>query len=228
MSKISKPVLFLFVRNEEVGCRASIPEIDRDLFDSVIAIDAASTDGTRAYLESVGVRVSAQVNAGYSGAYMDCVDLADGKAFIVFHPKGTIPTASLEHIVERIDAGADLVIASRMAAGGRNADDDQVLRHRKWFGLFSGAVLWLRFGRKRGLPRVTDPLHGIRGFSARFGSELRLEPGLVTADLEIVKQAYTSSAVIEEVPVVEVERLSGKTNFPTFRTGRRLVGFLFS
>jgi hypothetical protein len=50
----------------------------------------------------------------------------------------------------------------------------------------------------------------------------------VTADLEIVKQAYAHSMVISEVPVVEVERLSGKTNFPTFRTGRRLLGALFS
>jgi hypothetical protein len=228
MSKKSKPVLFLFVRNEEVGCRASVPEIDRDLFDSIIAIDASSVDGTREYLESVGIRVAAQAHAGYSGAYMDCVDLAAGKPFVVFHPKGTIPVASLSEINDRLVAGADLVIASRMAKGGRNADDDQVLRHRKWFGLFAGMILWLRLGRQHGLPRVTDPLHGIRGFSGEFGQILNLEPGLVTADLEIVKQAYAHSMVINEVPVVEVERLSGKTNFPTFRTGRRLLGALFS
>jgi hypothetical protein len=135
---------------------------------------------------------------------------------------------SLSEINDRLVSGADLVVASRMAKGGRNADDDQLLRHRKWFGLFAGMILWMRFGRQRGLPRVTDPLHGIRGFSGEFGESLTLEPGLVTADLEIVKQAYAQSMVIEEVPVVEAERLSGKTNFPTFRTGRRLIGALFS
>jgi glycosyltransferase involved in cell wall biosynthesis len=228
MSRQFRPLLALFVKNERLGCEVSIPQIDRSQFSDIFSIDAGSTDGSAEYLESQGIRVYRQVSPGYSGAYNDAADLANGRPFIVFHPKGTVSPEVLMRMVAELDSGADLVIASRMLAGGRNADDISLFRHRKWFGGLAGFVLHLRFGRKLGMPCVTDPLHGVRGFSSHFLKVFNLTPNSVAADLEIVRLAYASKLRIVEIPVSEAQRISGNTNFPTFRTGRALFKYLLS
>ena len=228
MSKRSEVVLALFVRNEKVGCEKSVPEIDQSLFSEVFAIDAASSDGSIEYLESHGIKVYAQSREGYSGAYEDAVRIANGQNLIVFHPKGTVNPEVLARMVAELDKGVDLIIASRMVTDGKNADDDSFFRHRKWFGRFAGLVLYLRFGQKSGMPIVKDPLHGVRGFSQHLIQHLALTPNSVVADLEIVRIAYKNQLIVAEIPVLEAKRISGKTNFPTFRTGFALFSYLFS
>jgi glycosyltransferase involved in cell wall biosynthesis len=227
MSKRSEVVLALFVRNEKAGCEKSVPDIDRSLFSEVFAIDAGSSDGSAEYLETQGIKVYVQSSKGYSGAYEDAVRKANGRKLIVFHPKGNINPEVLARMVAELNKGSDLVIASRMVKDGKNADDDTLFRHRKWFGRFAGLVLYFRFGQKSGMPIVKDPLHGVRGLSQRLINHLTLRPNSVVADLEIVRIAYKNQLIVAEIPVSEAKRISGKTNFPTFRTGFALFSYLF-
>lgn len=216
----------LFTKNERAGCEMFLKSTELVGGFDLFCIDAGSTDGTVELLESAGVKVISQTSRGYSGAYLDALTRAESRPLIIFHPKGTVEPGILGEMRKALEDGFDLVIAGRMVAGGRNADDDSVLRHRKFFGIFAGWVLWLRFSRGRRV-RVRDPLHGLRGFSRVFQGQMSLAEGSVTADLDIVRQAYLHGASIREIPVSETARSYGKTNFPTFKTGLELIKFLF-
>lgn len=224
---MNKPTLCLFVRNELTGCMASVPLIDKSIFSEVFAIDASSKDGTKEYLEQQGVRVVSQKHSGYSGAYIDAFEETNGKDLIVYHPKGTVDPGCLVDISNELSQGKDLVVASRMMNGGRNADDLGIIRHRKYFGLLAGFVLWIKFSKGRVKPRILDPLHGVRGLSKELISQSSLIEGNVVSDLELIKVAYMNEMQVSEVPVVESNRIAGKTNFPTFKTGVHLAKFLF-
>jgi glycosyltransferase involved in cell wall biosynthesis len=217
--------LCLLTWNEIHGCRQSIPNLPNHLFQEVFALDGGSTDGTIEYLTEHGIDVVSQRNGSYNAAYIEAIDHYKGDAIVFYHPKGTVDEASLSLIVEKLRRGCDFVVASRMLPGATNEEDSQLIRHRKWFGLGLSRAASLRWNRK-GMERITDPLHGYRGCSRSFTDSLILLPTGVTADLEMVRHAYATGARCCEVPVVESEREIGVSHFPAFRTGRALIGFL--
>lgn len=49
----------------------------------------------------------------------------------------------------------------------------------------------------------------------------------VTADLEIAIRVMQNKLNFFELPIKEKMRLYGKTNFPAFKTGSKLMFFLF-
>lgn len=219
--------LCLLTWNEIHGCRQVVPNLPKHLFSEVFALDGGSTDGTVEYLESMGIPVIPQRTRSYNAAYIEALQHFSGDAIVFYHPKGTVDEASLPDLVGALGAGAGLVIASRMLPESRNEEDDQLIRHRKWFGLALARAASLRWNRSR-MALISDPLHGYRGCSRAFIESLRLNPTGVTADLEMVKHAYESRAVVVEVPVDESEREVGGTHFPALKTGRALVRYLVS
>lgn len=225
---MSKPIsLCLLTWNEIHGCKQVVPTLPKHLFSEIFALDGGSSDGTIEYLKSEGISVIAQRTRSYNAAYVEALEHFSGDAIVFYHPKGTVDEATLPDLVNALNAGAGLVIASRMLPESRNEEDDQIIRHRKWFGLALARAASLRWNRS-GLALISDPLHGYRGCSRAFVQSLRLTPTGVTADLEMVKHAYESCAVVVEVPVDESEREVGGTHFPAFKTGRALIRYLVS
>ena len=219
--------LCLLTWNEIEGCRADVPDLPLDSFSEVFALDGGSIDGTVEFLRDTGVTVVPQRVRSYNAAYREAIEHYTGDAILFYHPKGTVAEGTLPLMIEALTVGNDLVIASRMLPTSRNEEDDQVIRHRKWFGIGLALAASLRWKRGGG-PRVSDPLHGYRGCSRRFTSSLNLQPTGVTADLEMVHYAYLTGARIAEVPVTESKRVQGTTHFPALSTGRHLVRYLLS
>lgn len=217
--------LCLLTWNEIHGCRLVIPNLPQGLFTEVFALDGGSTDGTVEYLHQEGIAVVPQARRSYNAAYIEAIEHYSGDGLVFYHPKGTVDEASLPLVHAELEAGRDLVIASRMLPQSKNEEDDQLIRHRKWFGQGLALAADLRWNRGR-LPRLTDPLHGYRGCSRSFTDSLQLRPSGVTADLEMVKHAYTTRASVSEIPVDESEREIGGTHFPAWKTGKALVRYL--
>ncbi len=217
--------LCLLVWNEAHGCQEELPKIDFSLFDQVFAIDGGSTDGTVEILEAAGIDVYPQTQPSYNAAYIDALDTFTTDAVVLYHPKGTIDPSSLSTMVDLLGQGNDLVIASRMMSGAVNEEDDQLIRHRKWFGEGLALAASLRWNRKK-LKRISDPLHGYRGCSRKFADSLALRTRGVTADLEMVHHAYEIEANVAEFPIEEAVRAEGTTHFPAYKTGKQLIKYL--
>lgn len=219
--------LCLMTWNEIHGCRQALPALPREHFSEIFALDGGSTDGTAEFLRESGISVVEQRKRSYNAAYIEALEHYSGDAIVFYHPKGTVDEASLPLIAAELQAGKDFVIASRMLPGSRNEEDDQLVKHRKWFGLGLAHAAALRWRNGRG-PRITDPLHGYRGLARSFSDSLELLPTGVTADLEMVRHAYKTGAAVSEVPVDESEREIGGTHFPAYSTGKALMRYLLS
>ena len=220
--------LCLLTRNELLGLRATLHNIPKGFYE-VFAVDGRSQDGTVEALENFGITVIPQREAGYNGAYIAAFDHFRGDAIIFFHPKGTINPQTLNTMRGLLEDGVDLVIANRNMPGASNEEDSQLVRPRKWFVLLLSALAAFRWRIDRETAWMTDVLHGYRGLSRRFVSALQLErASAVTADLEIVRHAYTTSAQVAEVPVLETSRAYGATNFPAWATGKRLLLYVLA
>lgn len=216
--------LCLLVWNEVHGCAMALSNIDFSLFDRVYAIDGGSSDGTVELLNNAGIEVRKQSKPSYNAAYAEALNFFDTDFVILYHPKGTVDPRTLSTMVDLLNMGYDLVIASRMMAGAVNEEDHRILRHRKWFGMVLARASSARWNKSK-VERITDPLHGYRGCSRSFADSLHLRPTGVTADLEMVQHAYLVKARVVEFPVKESMRVEGKTHFPACKTGRELIRY---
>lgn len=216
--------LCLVTLNELEGCKEDVPRLPRDGFDEVFAVDGGSTDGTVEYLRAQGITVHAQDIPGYNGAYITAFRRCTADALVLFHPKGTIDPQETLRFRSHFEAGAQVVVSSRVITGGTNEEDAHVLRPRKWATMslaLLSAALWRREGTM-----VWDILHGFRGMSRdAFFSIEPLERGL-SIDLEIVVRSYRLGLRRVEFPVAEKGRENGTTHFKALPTGKRLLRYL--
>jgi hypothetical protein len=216
--------LCLLTRNEVEGCRHDVPRLPVGAFEEVYAIDGGSTDGTCEYLSGQGIAVHQQDTPGYNNAYLSAFRRCTTEAVVLFHPKGSVDPEVVTQFRPFLEAGYDLVVASRMAPGARNEEDAHLLRPRKWFVLGLGLVarvLWRREG-----DTVWDVLHGLR--AVRVDRLPRIKPldrGL-SIDLELVVRAYKHRLRRTEFPVVERARLHGTTHFRAWPTGLAMLRYL--
>lgn len=217
--------LCLLVWNEIDGCKIDIPKIPYGQFDEVYAVDGGSDDGTVAYLEFHGIPVYRQPKKGLNAAYIHAVDMSTYDAVVIFFPKGTSTIEDLLKFRPLLEAGYDVVIASRNIKGGRNEEDDRFLKLRKWSVLalaILAALIWRREGYF-----VRDVLQGFKGFTvSAFRQIAPLDYGL-SIDIEMIVRSYRLHLKRVEFPTKERHRPFGKTHFRLFPTGLKLIKYLW-
>jgi len=223
--KIKTVSLCLLVMNERKGCEHDVPQIPRDQFDEIFAVDANSTDGTVEYLEAAGIPVHQQPERGYSAGCHHGFRMCKSDALVLFFPTGSVPVEDILKFRACFDVGAELVIASRNMKGANNEEDIHFFRPRKWFVLglsLLTALLWKREG-----PVVWDVLHGFRGMMVEAFNRIELRDTGVSIDLEMVARAYKLGLTVAQFPTSEAGRIEGSTHFPALKTGLRILGYLW-
>ena len=213
------------VWNEKKGCEVDVPKLPSDSFLEVYAVDGGSTDGTVEYLEMQGIPVYRQPVKSLNAAYHYAVELSKGKALVVYFPKGNIDPACVLDIAHNLSKHTEFVVASRNIPGGKNEEDDQMFKFRKWGVTILSAIaslLWKREGS-----RVRDILHGVKGFSLSAFKKMAISKTGVTIDLEMAVRSYRLKIPRKEIPVVECKRMNGESHFQIFPTARYLAAFLW-
>jgi glycosyltransferase involved in cell wall biosynthesis len=213
--------LCLLVWNEMEGCKLDVPNLPRDTFDEVFAIDGGSSDGTVEFLQSHGIPVHRQMERGLNAAYWCGIEVSRADAIVFFFPKGTLPSADLRQFRSFLENGCDLVIASRNIAGANNEEDVRFFRPRKWLANVLSvivALIWKREGW-----RVRDVLHGVRAMTIHgFRAMAPSRTGL-SIDLETVVASYRLRLQRAEFPTTEIPRPFGQTHFRILPTGLKLL-----
>ena len=214
------------VWNELKGCQQDVPNLPRECFDEIFALDGGSTDGTVEYLVSQSIPVVRQPKPGYNHAYIAAFERTSCDALVIFHPKGSIDPSSLRQFAAPFQAGAHLVVASRSIKGGRNEEDGKFLKPRKWSVLALSGLSAFLWWRGRG-PVVWDVLHGYRGM--RRDAFFAMDPvgeGL-SMDLQMVVRSYRLGFKLCQIPVEERPRLQGSTHFKALPTGIKLLKYMW-
>lgn len=217
--------LCLLVWNELKGCKIDVPNLPREEFDEIYAVDGGSTDGTVEYLQTQGITVYRQPKKGLNAAYIHAVEMSSCDAVVVFFPKGTISVSTLKNFRACLESGIDLVVASRNIGGARNEEDKSLIKPRKW-GVLCLALVAALFWRREGY-MVRDVLHGYKGFTVSgFRKIAPVDYGL-SIDIEMVVRSYRLGLKRAEFPVTEIARPFGATKFKILPTGMKLLKYLW-
>ncbi len=217
--------LCLLTWNELEGAKHDIPQIDRTKFDQIYCIDGGSTDGTAEYLREQGIEVIKQSQKGYNYACNDAGNNCKCDAFVIYHPKGTIPVADIYKFRKYFEEGYEFVIGSRMCKGAYNEEDSKIFRFRKWFVLGLGLVAKILF--KKDGNDTWDVLHGFRGMTASAFKKMNISNFPMSWDLESCCRAYKFKIRRIEFPTRENPRIAGETHFKAFSTGKSLIKYIF-
>ncbi len=216
--------LCILTMNEITGCKHDVPQIQRELFDEIYAVDAGSKDGTIEYLQSIGIPVYIQPKRGLNAACVHAFEKCTTDALVFFHPKGSTPITDLGKFRPLFEQGYDLVIASRNIRGAHNEEDGRILKPRKWFVTSLALASALLFRREG--PVVWDVLHGFRGMTVKGFCLVNPVDYGVSIDLEMVSRCYKKRLKRVEFPTKEMPRLAGITHFKALPTGWRLLKYI--
>jgi glycosyltransferase involved in cell wall biosynthesis len=136
-----KPTFALFIptKNEIEGLREIMPRIKREWVDEIFILDADSADGSKEFLLANGYQVVAQKTKGVKGAFWEAFDMIKSDVIIPFSPDGNSIPEDIPKLIEKINEGYDIVIASRYFGAARSHDDDfaSALANRVLTGLIN-------------------------------------------------------------------------------------------
>ena len=186
----------------------------------VLISDNGSTDGSQQIAAGLGARVSHAPRRGYGAALINGIEQARGRYVIMADADDSYDFEHLEPFVERLRAGADLVMGNRFAGG---IEPGAMPPLHKYLGNPVLSAIGQLFFR----PDVRDFHCGLRGFNR----ERMLELGLQTTGMEFASEMVVKASLaryrIEEVPTTL--KKDGRSRPPHLRSwhdGWRHLRFL--
>jgi glycosyltransferase involved in cell wall biosynthesis len=118
-----KITLFIPIRNEIEGLKKIMPRINRQWCDEILFIDGNSTDGSKEFLLASGYEVIEQKSCGVKGAFWEGFEQASGEVIIPFSPDGNSRPEDIPRLIEKIQEGYSIVVASRYKNDITSEDD---------------------------------------------------------------------------------------------------------
>lgn len=218
--------LVLLNRNEEAAVPVIVPQLPLAAVDYVFAVDGTSTDCSPLMLEQHGIDVLGQRSPGRGEAFRLAFEHARDRAdaLIFFSPDGNENPADIPRFRPLLEAGADMVIASRMMKAGVNEEDRRRFRPRKWANLVFAWLAWRLWGR--GQPKITDPINGYRAISVAAWDRMKPDGSGYTIEYQCSIRAFRHQLRVAEFPTVEGQRLGGESNAKALPTGLRFLRLL--
>jgi glycosyltransferase involved in cell wall biosynthesis len=210
--------LLIFNRNDIDGLKHIWNLIPFDLFDQVVAIDGHSTDGSYEFLASTGVRTYLQMKMGRGNALAEAMQLVEGDAVVELSSDGNEDPRTIPLLLREIDNGADLVIASRLALGGRTDDTDDPMKVRRLGNRLLTFLINVLWGAK-----LTDSTNGLRAFRTDAWQKMHLDASHFEAEFLMSIRAIKLKLRVAEVPTVEGSRVGGEVQAKTSKVGIALL-----
>lgn len=214
--------------NEIDGMKVIMPQVKREWVDQILIADGNSTDGTVEYARQQGYEVFIQQQRGIRYAYIEALPLIRGDVLITFSPDGNSIPELIPPLLDKIQEGYDMVIASRYLGGAKSDDDDIVTRFGNW--LFTNTVNVLFGGH------YTDAMVIYRAYRTKIFRELELDQDrwyrtpetmfFTRLGIEPMLSARAAKRKLKigEIPGDEPDRIGGVRKLQVIRWG---AGYLF-
>lgn len=216
--------LVLLVKNEIVGLRWVFDRIPLAAADEVLAVDGGSRDGSREFLRDRGIPVHDQRVTGRGEAFRVAFDEAAGDALLFFSPDGNEDPADIPRFRPLLEQGFDMVVGNRMTSGGRNEEDDRLLRWRKWA---NRGFTWAANATWNRGPKLADSINGFRAITR--GAWERIAPSETgyTIEYQCTIRALKRGLRIAEFPTRESRRIDERAGSPGIPTGLAFLRLYF-
>ncbi len=186
----------------------------------VVVVDNGSDDGSAEVARRAGARVVDESRRGYGNAVRRGVEEARGRLIIMADADASYDLSDLQRFVDRLRAGDDLVMGSRLHEGIEPGA--MTMLHHIGNRVFSG-VLKLFF---RG--RVSDPHCGMRAFTKDAFQRMRLTSGGMELASEMVIKGMLAGMRISDVRIIlrPDGRISHGPHLRAFRDGWRHLRYM--
>lgn len=194
--------LVIPVLNEAAALPTVLAQIDPGWVDDILFMDGGSTDGSQEIIRRWGHgTLYHQRVPGISNAYWETFPHVRADAILTFSPDGNSPPEAIPRLVQAMQEGYDLVVASRYLPGAGSEDDDLVTAFGNW--LFTRAINVL-FGS-----RYTDCLVMFRVYRKSLITELRMDTRLSAFEPQLLIRCAIYGRRVQEIPVREPKRIGG-------------------
>ncbi|HEU5258360.1 MAG TPA: glycosyltransferase [Vicinamibacterales bacterium] len=195
--------------------RASLPDA------RIVVVDNASTDGTAEIAFAAGAEVVRETRRGKGFALLTGLrHAAPADIFVMVDGDGTYPAESAPLFVARIQAGADMVIGTRLEGAGEGAFP---VGH-SWGNRLFNTVVRLLFGI-----RTLDLFSGYRALTSRLLEQSPLIAKGFEIETELSIQAFVNHFRVDEVPVTYRARTGdSKSKLRTVGDGSRILLAIFA
>jgi len=209
--------------NEIDGMRVIMPQVRRRWVDQILFLDGGSTDGTIDYVLDHGYDLHVQREPGIRVGYMEVLDQIEGEVVLTFSPDGNSPPEAIPRILDEMERGRDMVIASRYLGDAKSDDDDVVTRFGNWLftktvnllhraGYTDVMVIYRAYWKEMISALDLDKERSYRTPERLFGTRISWEPLL---SVRAAKQKLS----IAEIPCDEPARIGGERKLQVLRWG---------
>lgn len=185
--------------------------IANDIPGEVVVADNGSTDGSQKLATEAGARVVPIAKKGYGNALRGGIEAARGRFILMGDADGSYNFGHLPRFVERLRAGADLVMGNRFLGGIEPGA-------MPWKNRHIGNPLLSFIGRLFFRTPIGDFHCGIRAFSADAYRRMDLRTTGMELASEMVIKSVLFEQRVEEVPTVL--RRDGRDRPPHLRPWR--------
>lgn len=215
---VKNATLVILTRNEIEGVRALYDKIPFDSFSEVFAVDPGSTDGTLEFFKEKGVKVVMQEKKGRGEAFRVAVKEAKNDILVFFSPDGNEDPQDSTKLVECLENGADMAIASRFMKGSRADDADSLIAVR---GLGNKTFTKIANILFRG--KLTDSINGYRAIKKDKFLQLNPDAEGFCIEYQMSIRAMKLGYSIAEIPTFEGDRIGGQSTAGTLPTGWKFI-----
>jgi glycosyltransferase involved in cell wall biosynthesis len=189
----------------------------------ILIADNGSTDGSLALASANGARVVPASQRGYGHALRTGLAAANGRYIIMGDADMSYDFSKIAPFLEKLRAGADLVMGCRMPSGGGSIDPGAMPWKHRWIG---NPVLTL-IGRLLFKCPSHDFHCGLRALTKDAFERLDLRTGGMEFASEMVIKASLRKMRIEEVPItLHKDGRSRPPHLRSWRDGWRHLRFM--
>lgn len=218
---VKKATLVILTRNELVGVKTLYDKIPFDRFNEVFAVDPGSTDGTLEFFKEKGIRVLLQEKKGRGEAFRLAMKESKNDILVFFSPDGNENPKDSVKLVECIEQGNDMAIASRFMKGSRADDQESLIAVRGFGNKFFTKLANIVFGGS-----LTDSINGYRAIKKDKFWELNPDAQGFCIEYQLSMRAMKLKHKIYEIPTYEGDRIDGVSQHNSFKTGLKFFKLL--
>mgnify|MGYP001198833186 CR=1 FL=1 len=216
--------LVLLTLNEIDGLRLCWDDLPLDEFETVLAVDGGSTDGSREFMEARGVPILDQSIPGRGVAFRVAAEASSTDRMVYYSPDGNEDPADIVRLDDLILEGADLAIASRFAVGSIN-EETGVVRAR---ARVNQTLTWIANQVFNHGPYVTDTINGFRAMRRTALLDLDTTVKRFPIEYQISIRAMRRRWKIAEIATIEGQRAGGESKAISWPVGKDHLKVLLS
>ena len=196
--------------NEEGSIKQVLKGIPKKVVDEVLVVDGNSKDKSPKIARSLGYKVIQQEGKGRGMAFRTGLKYVKGYYIIMLSTDGNERPEDIVKIVNKLNDGYDMVIATRFGKG-KSLDVTGV---RSFGNNFFTWLCNIFTGYK-----LTDAQNGFRGIKRSAFLKMNIEANRFDIENEMVMKAGKMKLKVTEIPTVEEKRMYGDSRLNTFKDG---------